>query len=239
MSISVVLPAYKEAENLEFILPNLNGCLKKIGCEYEILVIDTIMAMDNTEQVCEKHGANCISRKDGNSYGDAIRTGIKSANKSYILVMDSDGSHNPDDISRLYDETKNGYDLVIGSRYIKGGKTNNNFMLRFMSKTVNVIYRLVFKLSVKDVSNSFRLYKSEKIKKLSFECDNFDIVEEILIRLSIGFEDFSVIEIPVYFDKRVYGETKRHLFKFALSYIKTIKHLLTIKENSKRDTFDG
>ena len=76
MELSIVLPAYLEAENLNYILPQLHRCLNKTGIEYEILVIDTMEALDSTREVCAKWEVHYVNRYGGNLYGDAIRTGI-------------------------------------------------------------------------------------------------------------------------------------------------------------------
>ena len=99
MTLSVVIPAYKEAENLKIILPQIQNALKDI--EYDINIIDTMEAMDDTEAVCHQLGVNYFHREGGNYYGDAIRTGFKVATKDHILVMDADGSHSPSDFPKM------------------------------------------------------------------------------------------------------------------------------------------
>ena len=228
--ISVVLPAYEEEKNLINILPQIKTILINNRLEYEILVVDTMKPMDNTCLVCEKNGVTYVLRENGNNYGDAIRTGFSKANGEYIVVMDADGSHDPKEIPVFYDAIQNpNIDVVIGSRYCKGGYTENNFILKFMSWALNVTYRLLFSLKVKDVSDSFRMYRAEQIKNLELECDDFDVVEEILIKLSLYNKPFVAEEIPISFNKRVEGKSKRDLIKFIFSYIKTIKRLMIIR----------
>jgi dolichol-phosphate mannosyltransferase len=235
MEISVVLPAYKEAENLKNIIPRLHEVLKRITAEYEIIIVDTVTGMDNTAEVCSELGAVCVHREGGNLYGDAIRTGFSKATGKYITVMDADGSHDPNDIERFYNEMKDGdLTLVIGSRYCKGGHTDNNFILIFMSWILNMTYRIFFKLKINDISDSYRMYRAKDIKGITLECDNFDIVEEILIKLRYTTDTFKVKEIPISFNKRAAGESKRDLLKFIKSYIKTIRRLLKIKNNIAR-----
>ena len=190
--------------------------------------------MDNTEEICKKYGAKYVNRRGGNFYGDAIRTGFDEAYGKYIVVMDADGSHGPDDIVRLYDAMRSGKpDLVIGSRYCKGGNTDNNFVLKAMSWILNFTYRVAFGLKVKDMSDSFRLYKAEQAKRLSLECDNFDIVEEILIKLYLSKKGFTITEVPIYFNKRQGGKSKRDLGKFILSYAHTMNKLLKMCKRAK------
>lgn len=230
--ISVVLPTYLEGENLEKILPKIHSKLSEI--QHEILVVDTMTSMDDTPNICSKNDVRYVNRIGGNNYGDAIRTGIKLADGDYIVIMDADGSHDPGSIIDFYNAMQTGkYDLIIGSRYVKGGYTDNPWVLRFMSWVLNCTYRVIFGLKVKDISNSFRMYKKELVKSLVLECDNFDIVEEILIKLCMVNKPFVVKEIPISFNKRMAGESKRSLIRFIFSYIGTIKRLLSLKRTYK------
>lgn len=235
MKISVVLPSYQESENLKEILPKLHQALEKTNQSYEILVVDTEAPMDETEAVCQAGNARYIQRRGGNYYGNAIRTGFADAFGEYIVVMDADGSHDPEDIVRLLAEMETGkYDVIIGSRYCRGGNSHNGLILKFMSWCLNITYRIAFHLNVSDVSDSFRMYKSKQVKALSLECENFDIVEEILIRLSLGIPQLKIKEVPIFFNKRVYGESKRDLIKFIFSYLSTIFRLKKISKRAKK-----
>ena len=232
MLLSIVIPAYLEEKNLSVLLPKIHSALNGSDVLYEIIVVDSIEPKDNTVDICFKNNATYINRVDGNNYGDAIRTGIKFANGEKTVIMDADGSHDPiyiRDFLAFCDE----YDLVIGSRYVKNGKTNNSFILIAMSQIVNIAYRIFLSIRVKDVSNSFRLYDSSSLKQLELECDNFDIVEEILIKLIIQKPDIKMHETPIEFKKRLYGDSKRDLFKFCLSYLSTIIRLVRIKHANR------
>lgn len=236
MKLSVMMPCYQEADNLKGILPKIDEVLKKTEKDSEILIVDTMEPMDETEKICKEFqrelstSIRYVPRRNGNNYGDAMRTGFVDANGEYIVVMDADGSHNPSDISRLYDEIKDKKcGVVIGSRYVKGGDTNNPPILKFMSHVLNIAYRILFHLNVKDVSDSYRIYDANKLKSVELQCDNFDIVEEILIKLRFYYPDMDIREIPIYFDKRAYGKSKRDLVRFVFSYLKTIMRLKRIQ----------
>ena len=234
-NISVVLPAYKEADNLKKLLPKIRSVLEEICENWEILVVDAMEPTgDNTKDVCLSTGATYLPRRGGNLYGDAIRTGFKDAQYEYIVALDADCSHHPEDIKRMLNTIQDeDADLIIGSRYMKGGYTDNPWILRFMSYVLNVTYRVMFHLKVKDVSDSYRLYKADKVKAIHLECDNFDIVEEILIMLRIKFPKIKIIEIPVSFEKRDQGTSKRDLKKFILSYLTTMRKLLSIQRRNR------
>ena len=182
-------------------------------------MVDTSTPHDDTPQICAQFSSvKYIPRRGGDTYGDAVRTGIMSSSGKYVVFMDADNSHNPADIPALYRKiTTAGADIVIGSRYVKGGETDNPFILRFMSRVLNICYRLAFGLNVYDVSDSFRIYDGEKLRAIKLSCDNFDTIEEILIRIMKNFPGVSISEIPIRFNKRLYGESKRDLIKFIIT----------------------
>ena len=231
--ISIVIPSYQEAENLKNILPLCHAAIKDISVPYEIICVDTMEPLDNTETVCQECSARYIKRTGGNDYGDAIRTGFSAAQYSYTVVMDGDGSHDPKYIRAFYEAIQEGHDLIIGSRYIKGGGTQNPFVLKAMSYILNVTYRILFGINAKDISDSYRMYRTKQIQGLTLECQNFDIVEELIIKLALSKKNYDIKEVPIYFEEREYGTSKRKLGKFVLSYLRTIKKLKRIQREHK------
>jgi dolichol-phosphate mannosyltransferase len=222
--LSVVIPAYREEANLRFILPRLDTTLKKMGCRAEILVVDTMEAMDGSEALCLENGARYIHREGGNEYGCAIRTGIAKAIGEWIVFMDADGSHPPEFIAELYSR-REGQDVVVASRYVKGGSTDNKPILIIMSRIVNLTYSIVLGLHCRDISNSFKLYRRKDLSPLHLSSGNFDIIEEILYKLKLAKGRLRIVEVPFRFQEREFGETKRDLGAFILSYIKTLIQL--------------
>lgn len=228
IEISIIIPSYKEERNLKELLPRLNVVMSRLGNRYETLVVDTVDKMDATGEVCKKNKSMYINREPGNSYGDAVRTGIKCARGKYIIFMDADGSHSPEFIEELV-RYKNEADIIIASRYVKGGGTDNSKMLILMSLIVNIAYSKFLHLGCHDVSNSFKLYKADSLKNLKLSSDNFDIIEEILIKLKKKNKLLKIKEIPYYFKKRLFGKTKRKLILFSFSYFFTLLKLKFMK----------
>src|SRR5665647_931467 len=136
MGISVVLLAYKEAENLKILLPKIVESLQRTGTDFEIILIDAETPLDETPEICSQYCIRYYNQEEAH-YAGAFRTGIKYATKERTLVLDCDGSHNPEAIAGIYRKSLEGYDLVIGSRYCKGGKTNDSAASFMMSKVLN------------------------------------------------------------------------------------------------------
>lgn len=222
--LSILIPAYLEEENLRILLPRLKKVVDDMAIKYEIIVIDTIAPMDNTQLSCQEHEVKYINRENGNKYGDAIRSAIKYASGKYLLFMDADGSHSPEFIKTMYSGLMDN-DIVIASRYINGGRSDNSRFLIFMSWCVNVIYSWFFGLKCKDVSNSFKIYKGDLLRKIILKCNNFDIVEEILIKIKRKNNKLKILEIPYTFKERMFGHTKRNLLSFIFSFTFTLLKL--------------
>lgn len=222
--LSVVLPAYREEENLRVLLPRLRKALAGIGAGSEILVVDTMAAMDMTAEICAEEGVTYVNRTGGNAYGDAVRTGIARARGRYILFMDADGSHTPEFIPRLF-ARRGPRALVVASRYVPGGDTENSRSLILMSLMVNLVYALVLGIRCRDVSNSFKLYPAALIKPLKLNCANFDVVEELLCKAFRADRGLAIVELPYVFKKRMFGQTKRNLLVFVLTYLWSLLRL--------------
>lgn len=226
--LSVVLPAYEEAANLDQLIPALKAALTPLGILHEIVVVDSAEPRDATPEVCARHGVVHVARRDGATYGHAIRTAQQAARGRYLILMDADGSHGPSFVRRLWEE-RDTADLLIASRYVRGGQTENPVILIFMSMVVNYVFRICLGLRCADVSNSFRLYRGDEFRALELKCDNFDIVEEILIKLSFSRPGYTIRELPFTFEKRKAGKTKRRLVLFAIGYAHTLARLYRFK----------
>jgi dolichol-phosphate mannosyltransferase len=233
VDLSIVLPAYEEAESLAQVLPVLQQVAAELTSSFEVLVVDTMQPRDDTPNVCSRFGVTYLPRRGGDLYGDAVRTGFQTARGQFVVMMDGDGSHNPRTIPALW-EYRATYDLVIASRYVRGGQTENPAVLILMSQIVNIIFRMVLGLKCYDVSNSFRLYRGADVRALQLECDHFDIVEEILVKLAALRPNFQIREVPFTFEKRKAGKTKRQLLTFILGYIGTLMRLLRLQARAKR-----
>ncbi|GHV05691.1 hypothetical protein FACS1894217_03010 [Clostridia bacterium] len=226
--ISVCLLAYKEEENLRLLLPQIKDKLAATHEAYEIIVVDTAQPLDNSRQVCDDFGCRYINQEFP-GFGGAFKTGIKYAQYSKFLIMDSDGSHNPKYIPDIYNKFIGGsLDVVIGSRYVAGGKTFDAKSSIVMSKILNGVFRIILGVRAKDISTDFRMYHTEQLKQVERDSplanENYDVLQEILLKLKLQKPDkkLNIGEVPITFEKRVFGESKRRLFAFIMGYAKTM-----------------
>lgn len=238
MSVTVAIPALDELDNLRILLPELAGLSESLGNVYlQVLVV--VERDPDPEEVSELEsmGATVIARAPTNSFGDAIRTAIAEINKdsNFVVFMDADGSHSPRRIPDLLAEMKNA-DVVVASRYVDGGTSENSLLLRTMSIALNRAYSLVLGLDCRDVSTNYKMYRANMLKQLDLRCANFDIVEEMLFSVSVQVlpERLRITEIPDHFAQRQSGETKRQLGVYIASYIWTLWKLRTMQRRESK-----
>jgi dolichol-phosphate mannosyltransferase len=232
--LTIIVPAYNEAVTLRDLLPQIKAAAAALTPNFEVLILDTQMPTDDTQQVCALNGVHHIRRSGGNQYGDAIRTGIRDAQGTYLLCMDADGSHSPSYFASMWAQRQS-HDIVIGSRYVAGGHTENPAILIWMSYMVNLTFRIVFNLRAKDVTNSFRLYRTAILKPMKLGSNDFDILEEILIKAVTHRPPARLVEVPVTFGRRKAGESKRKLVQFALGYLSTLRKLRKFQKAARRE----
>lgn len=228
-ALTLVFGCYKEGENLKKILPQVVHVLNKNIIDFEILIIDTSIPLDDTKEICLNFPKiRYINRVGGNSYGAMFRTAQKEAQKQKIAFMDADGSHNIEDLIKMYNVCDK-YDLIIGSRYALGGYSDNPFFLRVQSHILNFIFRYLLGIKAKDISNSMRIYDANTLKNITLKANDFDILQEVLIKLQKYNKNFTIKEIPIHFHKRDKGMSHRKFFPFLVSFIKTFIYLFKIK----------
>lgn len=220
--VTVALLAYNEAENLKMLLPMIKEQMDSIGADYNMLVVDTNEPTDNSSEVCAMNGARYVNQT-GKGFGNAFRTAIKEADKELFLILDSDGSHDPKYIPSMYrklvDEDN---DIVIGSRYTKGGKTNDSKSSIVMSKILNSVFRIALGIKAKDISTDYRIYHTVDLKAVELENNNYDVLQEVLLKIKLNKPNLKIAEVPIEFQKRVFGESKRRLIPFIIGYIKSL-----------------
>jgi len=141
-----------------------------------------------------------VQREKGLSY--AVKKGIERSNGKIIVVLDADGSHSPKYIKPMVELVKSGYDLVLGSRYVKGGKTHHGFFRRLISRMYCVIARVMLNLNVKDPMSGFIVMKRELAEKLEISNLSFKFGLELICKAE------KIYEYPILFEKRKEGKSK-------------------------------
>jgi dolichol-phosphate mannosyltransferase len=182
-SLSVILPAYNEKENIERAVKDASKSVGGLAENYEIVAVDdgskdeTGAILDRLElerQLCLK----VVHHPRNLGYGAALRTGFQTAMGQCIFYTDSD---NQFDLTELHSflPLMEDWDAVLGYRLDR----KDPFLRRFVSNCYNLLACAAFGMSVRDLNCSFKLFRREVIKSITLESDNFFVDTELVARL--------------------------------------------------------
>ncbi len=126
---------------------------------------------------------------------------------------------NPQTINKMYGRSKEGFDIVCGSRYMKGGRKIGGHRLKsFFSRFVGISLYLLIGIPTQDISNSFKLYRKKVLDAINIESKGFEISVEI--PLKAYFLGYKITEIPTTWLNRKEGESKFEIIKHGSRYVK-------------------
>lgn len=227
--ITVAFLTYLEADNLRHCFPAVKAAAEALGEPVEYLVVDTEAPLDDTPEVCRECGIRYVNQEQPH-YGGAIRMAFRCASMDKLYIFDADGSIDPSAMRPMYDAMRSGADLVIGSRYVEGGVNAGTSSAMWMSRICNACYRLGLGMKVCDCSTSYRLYRTQDVQALVLTGENFDVLEEILLKLRLSKgKGFTVKEVPHKVLERRSGKSKRSLLKFIYSLGRTLLKMMILR----------
>jgi len=210
----VMIPTYNERENIEDLIKEILEL--DVDMDLSVVVADD-SSPDGTGEIVQKMAesdgrVHALIRKKRRGRGAGGIDGFKEALKllsDFVVEMDGDFSHQPKHIPALLEACRD-YDLVIGSRFVKGGKDQDrNVVRRIITFFVRAFIRRKFRLPVRDVSSGFRCFKREVLVAIDLDdliSVNPSIVLEILYKVYLL--GFTMTEIPIEFIDRTRGKTK-------------------------------
>lgn len=211
----VIIPTYNEIENIDAIIRAV--CSQSVN--FHILVVDDNSPDLTANQVklLQKefeHRLFLLERKNKQGLGTAYIDGFKwclNKNYDYIFEMDADFSHDPNDLVKLYNACHNdGFDMSIGSRYIKGVNVVNWPMSRvLLSYCASIYVRIITGMPIRDTTAGFVCYKRQVLETLNLDGIKFvGYAFQIEMKFKAYLKKFKIVEIPVIFTDRTKGKSK-------------------------------
>ena len=226
--LTIVIPTYKERDNIQPLVTRIHAVLQDYP--YDILVVDDNSPDGTAEEVRRLAAAypiNVVVRTDKRGLASAVVDGFALAKGRLLAVMDADLQHPPEIIKPLLDAAVNGVDLVIASRYIKGGSVGNwSALRRFISAGAGWLAHLLLPgtRSVKDPMSGCFLFDRRILNGVSLSPVGYKILLEILCLSRMT----TTAEVAYRFENRRAGQTKLSL----LTQGDYIRHLLSLMHRS-------
>lgn len=225
MKVSVVIPTLNEEGSIRDVLNDVKGIMGRRP-DYEIIVVDGC-SKDRTVEIAKDCGATVIFENLGKGY--ALRKGMEHSKGDVVITMDADHSHDPKEMDMLITGIGNGYDICMGSRFMKGGGTEDmpwhrKIGNRFFTFFINAVWRTEYT----DLCYGYRSFRRDVVKDMKLKSNGFSIETEISIKAAkMGLR---VLEIPSFEKPRKKGEGKLKTFSDGIKVARII-----LKELGSRD----
>ena len=225
--VSVIVPAYREAENMPELIARLNALRTSPGLDLELIIVNDSSGDTTEETVHEQNQpwAHVITRSTERGLSSAVLRGLSEAKNPFLIVMDADLSHPPEAIPKLIDALEEGADFAVGSRYVPGGSTDDQWTLfrALNSRVATVLARPLTRL--RDPMSGFVALRRETFQQAAaLNPVGYKIGLELLVKCNCKH----VTEVPIHFASRKRGKSKLTLSE-QLKYLRHLGRLFSYK----------
>ncbi len=220
IEVTFLLPCLNEEKTLAKTIREINEMIEKNHLIAEILVVDN-GSTDNSEKIAKEEGARVI-KEEKKGYGNALRTGFKKSIGKYIIMGDADTTYDFKNCMNFIDKLREGYDLVIGNRYLGGMEKDSMTKSHYYGvKALSYIAKKKGKVNVSDFHCGLRGINQEFISQIPFQTTGMEFATEMIL-LSAKYTN-KITEVPTKL-KKCSVERKPHLRTIRDGY----RHLMYI-----------
>lgn len=219
--LSIVVPAHNEEGNLPTLVQNLQVLIHSEKLDAQIVLVDD-NSTDSTPFVCDalakKHrNMLAIHRRGNPGMGAALKEGTRKASGEIIVWVMADLADDLNTIPRFIEKIDKGADIVVGSRYIEGGKSDLPFPKKQLSRGYATCCRFLVGTQIHDLTNAFRAFRKKVFLNVPLEYDNFAISPEIAIKAHQ--KGYVLAEVATKYANRKKGEAKFRINRMGPPYI--------------------
>jgi len=218
---SIVIPAYNEAGSIE---KTLSRITEKVSTPHEIIVVNDC-STDKTSEIVAKleiPNLRLVNNEKNKGFVKSLLVGFSKSETRILLPVMADNCDEYDIIDEMYRLIEKGYDMVSGSRYIKGGKRISTFSTKsFFSRFVSLSVHIISGIPTHDISNSFKMFRKEILSKIEIESKGFELSVEIPIKAF--YLGYKITEIPTIWLDREADESKFNNLVQVPRYFKWIR----------------
>lgn len=239
MKLSVVIPAYNEAESLPETLRSLFSTLTREQIPHELFVVND-NSKDATEDVLQSLAAEMpsltwVKNSGPNGFGYAVRYGLERYSGDCVAVFMADMSDSPEDLVLFYQKLSEGYDCVFGSRFKKGGKVIDYPAHKlWINRLANTLVRFTFGFAYNDTTNAFKLYRRETMEGLKpFLSPHFNLTLELPLKAIVRGYSYAVV--PNSWTNRKHGVSKLKIREMGSRYFFIMMYCFIEKYFSRGD----
>lgn len=225
-SVLVIIPAYNEQENIERVVDNL---IKNYP-EYDYVVVND-GSRDDTKKICIKNNYNLLDMPVNLGLAGGFQAGMKYAYRmgyEYAIQYDADGQHRAEYIQPILEKMKEGYDIVIGSRFVTEKKDMSMRMLG--SRLISSAIRMTTGIKLNDPTSGMRMFNKSMIKECATNINYGPEPDTVSFLAKNGAK---VTEVQVQMDERIAGESYLNVMN-SITYMIRMLISITIIQNFRK-----
>lgn len=216
--VSIVLPCLNEEKSIEICIKKIKDIFEKEKINGEIIIVDN-GSTDKSVEIVKKYPEVKLLFESQKGYGSALRKGIDNAEGKFIIMGDADNTYDFYEIPKFLEKLKEGYDLVIGSRFkgkiLKGAMSWSH---RYIGNPIlSGMLRLFFGGNISDAHCGLRAFTKEAYQKMNLKTTGMEFASEMVIHALK--KKLKITEIPIFYYPRL-GESKLSSFRDAWRHIR-------------------
>lgn len=227
MEVSIVVPVHNEERTIGSQLLSLVEMMDREKLDGEIVMVNdnsTDCSGRIAKEIASRYSrVRVIHRHSDPGFGKALKVGTEQARGKFVIWTMGDQSDDVGTIPRMIHILNNGYDLVFGSRYMKGGSRGDaEFIKAMLSSGFTRIARILFGINAHDITNAFRGFKKEIYENIKLEYTDFSISPELSIKAHL--KGYRLGQVPTTYMNRKVGESKFNIPKMVFSFSRVYKY---------------
>ncbi len=237
--LSILIPCKNESPNIKKTLSDIIKILDNNGIDFEIIIVDDY-SNDNIKEVCsfwsnKDNRIVCAKNNYSSGYGFAVRQGLEIFKGDAVAIVMADGSDEPEDIIRYYQELKSGYECVFGTRFCRQSQVRGYPVHKLiLNRCGNIFIQLLFLLSYNDITNAFKCYRRNVIDGIKpLVARHFNLTVEMPLKAII--RGYKWKQIPINWHGRKRGISKWKINEMGSRYLFIILYVWLEKYLSRGD----
>ncbi|MFA5005035.1 MAG: glycosyltransferase family 2 protein [Candidatus Omnitrophota bacterium] len=218
MKLSIAIPAHNEEENIGQVIEQIES---RIKFPFDLIVVND-HSVDRTAEIVlgltkKYDNLTLVENNLAGGFANAVKTGMLSAKTEVVVPVMGDLCDDLDTIPEMLEKIEGGFDVVCGSRYIKGGaRLGGSKVKGFFSFFVGLTMSIFTGIPTRDVANAFKMYRKKVVDNINIESTGFEISMEMALKAY--FKGFKVTEVPTVWREREKGQSSFKMFNLTPNY---------------------